>query len=47
MADELVAQIPSCTRACEALGVPIVIREGFEADDVIGTIAEQAIGGRL
>ena len=28
--------------ACEALGVPILTHDEFEADDVIGTLAEQA-----
>jgi DNA polymerase-1 len=42
MPDALAAQIPLVHRACEALGVPIVTQERFEADDVIGTIAERA-----
>ena len=28
--------------ACEALGVPILTSERYEADDVIGTLAEKA-----
>src|SRR5512140_3360717 len=42
MADELALQIPWVHDACEALGVPIVAREGYEADDVIATIATRA-----
>jgi DNA polymerase-1 len=42
MPDALAAQIPLVHRACEALGVPIVTQERFEADDVIGTIARRA-----
>ena len=42
MPDELAAQIPWVHRACEALGVPILTQERYEADDVIGTIAERA-----
>ncbi len=42
MPDDLAAQVPLVFRACEALGVPIVTCEGFEADDVIGTMAVQA-----
>jgi DNA polymerase-1 len=42
MPDELAVQIPLVHRACEALGVPIVTQQRFEADDVIGTIAERA-----
>lgn len=42
MPDELAAQIPLVHRACEALGVPILTHERYEADDVIGTLAEKA-----
>src|SRR5499426_4405922 len=42
MPDELAAQIPLVHRACEALGVPILTQERYEADDVIGTMAERA-----
>src|SRR5579872_6728853 len=42
MPDELAAQIPLVHRACEALGVPIIAHDRYEADDVIGTIAERA-----
>ena len=43
MPDELAQQIPLVYRACEALGVPILSQERYEADDVIGTIAERAL----
>src|SRR5262247_2437546 len=42
MPDELAAQIPMVHAACEALGVPILTSERYEADDVIGTLATQA-----
>src|SRR5712692_2228199 len=42
MPDELASQIPLVHRACEALGVPILTHERYEADDVIGTLAENA-----
>jgi DNA polymerase I len=42
MPDDLVGQIPFVHRACEALGVPVLSCEGFEADDVIGTVTERA-----
>src|SRR5438093_2525068 len=42
MPDELAEQIPMVHAACEALGVPILTSERFEADDVIGTLAEKA-----
>src|SRR3954453_23745587 len=44
MPDELAEQIPMVHAACEALGVPILTSERYEADDVIGTPGEQAAG---
>jgi DNA polymerase-1 len=43
MPDDLVEQIPYVHQASAALGVPILSCEGFEADDVIGTVAERAV----
>jgi len=40
--DDLIAQIPYVRRVCETLGVPLVDLAGYEADDVIGTLAEHA-----
>jgi len=42
MPDDLRRQIPYIRRALEALRIPILQAEGFEADDVIGTLALQA-----
>ncbi len=42
MPDELAQQIPMVHAACEALGVPILTSERYEADDVIGTLAAKA-----
>lgn len=42
MPDDLAEQVPLVHDACEAMGVPILTMEGFEADDVIGTLAVQA-----
>ncbi|MBI2835341.1 MAG: DNA polymerase I [Acidobacteria bacterium] len=42
MPPDLAEQIPSVHRASEALGVPVLTHERFEADDVIGTIARRA-----
>jgi DNA polymerase-1 len=39
MPDDLVEQVPLVHQACAALGVPVLTAEGFEADDVIGTLA--------
>ena len=42
MPDDLAEQINWVHQACEALGVPIVTAAGYEADDVIGTMALRA-----
>ncbi|MGH9383652.1 MAG: DNA polymerase I [Vicinamibacterales bacterium] len=42
MPADLAEQIPWVFEACEAMGVPIFTAEGFEADDVIGTLARKA-----
>ncbi len=42
MPEDLRRQIPYIRRALEALKIPILEAEGFEADDVIGTLARQA-----
>ncbi len=44
MPEDLRRQIPYIRRALEALKIPILEAEGFEADDVIGTLARQAAG---
>lgn len=41
MPDELSQQIPYVRRLCEAMRLPILEFEGYEADDVIGTMAKQ------
>ena len=41
---ELRTQMPLAREACSALGIPHVEREGYEADDVIATLARQAAG---
>src|ERR671911_1302425 len=42
MPPDLAEQIPWVHEACEALGVPIITSERYEADDVIGTLATKA-----
>jgi len=42
MPSDLVEQVPLVHEACAALGVPVLTLPGFEADDVIGTLASQA-----
>ena len=40
--DELKAQIPLLHQVVEAMGLPLLMEEGVEADDVIGTLARRA-----
>lgn len=42
MPPDLEEQVPFVLEACEALGVPVLTRPGFEADDVIGTLTNRA-----
>jgi DNA polymerase-1 len=42
MPEDLRRQIPYIRRSLEALRIPILQAEGFEADDVIGTLAREA-----
>src|SRR5918994_842704 len=44
MPPDLAEQIPWVHEACQALGVPILTSERYEADDVIGTLATKAAG---
>ena len=39
MPEDLSSQIPYILRLCEALNIPVINAPGFEADDVIGTLA--------
>jgi len=42
MPDDLQIQIPLIYQALEALGVPVVSVAGYEADDILATVAPQA-----
>ena len=42
MPDELSIQLPFVRRLCEAMRLPILEWDGFEADDVLGALAKQA-----
>src|ERR1700733_1912417 len=42
MPDDLALQIPFVRRYCAAMRLPIIEYPGYEADDVIGTLARQA-----
>jgi DNA polymerase-1 len=39
MPDDLSSQMPYIFRLCEAMNIPVINAPGFEADDVIGTLA--------
>lgn len=45
--DELISQIPRVKEVVKTLNIPIYEVEGFEADDVIGTLARQAGGDNV
>ena len=42
MPEDLSAALPYVFRLCEAFNVPVIRAPGWEADDVIGTLAQQA-----
>ncbi len=42
MPDDMRVQLPFVRRLCEAMRLPILEEPGYEADDVIGTVATQA-----
>ena len=42
MPEELAAAIPYVKRLCIALGIPVLELDGYEADDIIGTVAYRA-----
>lgn len=43
--EELIAQIPLLRELAQALGIPFLERDDYEADDIIGTLATQAAEG--
>ncbi|MDD5071253.1 MAG: DNA polymerase I [Patescibacteria group bacterium] len=43
--DDLYAQIPRVKEIAESFSIPIFEKDGFEADDLIGTIAKKINGG--
>ena len=47
MPPDLVEQVAWVHEACEAMGVPVLTSETYEADDVIGTLAMQAVTDTL
>jgi DNA polymerase-1 len=47
MPDELRASLPRVREIVEAFRIPVLELEGYEADDVIGTLASRAVDGGL
>jgi len=47
MPADLVQQIPYIRRFCEAMRIPVLEAAGYEADDVIATVARQALAEGL
>jgi DNA polymerase I len=47
MPEDLVLQIPYIRRVCEVFRVPVIGFPGYEADDVIGTLAGKAVQSGL
>jgi len=42
--EDISVAIPYTKKLLEAMNIPVLIKEGFEADDIIGTIAKRASG---
>lgn len=42
MPEDLASQLPFIVRVCEAFNLPILKMDGYEADDIIGTLAKKA-----
>ena len=43
MPEDLIQQIPYILQVCDVLRIPVISCERYEADDVIGTLARQAV----
>src|SRR5687767_11275660 len=47
MPEDLASQLPYIIRLCEAFNIPVINSPGFEADDVIGTLAAKIAAEKL
>jgi len=47
MPEDLASQMPYIIRLCEAFNIPVINAPGYEADDVIGTLAEKIAARKL
>lgn len=42
MPEDLLSQLPTIRQIVEAFGIPVIEKEGFEADDIMATLAKKA-----
>jgi DNA polymerase-1 len=42
MPEDLSVALPAIRRLCEAMNIPVLMLDGYEADDIIGTLAKRA-----
>lgn len=47
MPEDLASQLPYIIRLCEAFNIPVINAPGYEADDVIGTLAKKIAAQKL
>jgi DNA polymerase-1 len=47
MPEDLASQLPYIIRLCEAFNIPVINAPGYEADDVIGTLAKKVADQKL
>jgi len=47
MPEDLASQLPYIIRLCEAFNIPVINAPGYEADDVIGTLAKKVAEQKL
>src|SRR6476619_8551480 len=47
MPEDLASQLPYIRRLCEAFNIPLINAPGYEADDVIGTLAKKVAEQKL
>lgn len=40
--EDITTAIPYVFKVVEAMGIPLLLKEGYEADDIVGTLAKQA-----
>lgn len=47
MPEDMSPQLPLLKQITEAMGVPVIEAPGYEADDIMGTLAVRAVGEQL